>query len=142
MYHRMDTPQLPKTPDGSCTFFLSERPNRVWSWLHRSFIGIDEQMHAPVGQDAGTVLDISFVSLRTGEPLSITMTNENGGKITIRTDDLEVAGEFVQDLTTFLQIGELQSTAQFPEEMEKFKSVLMKVDEYNAVRLKLTAEMA
>merc|ERR1712157_588091 len=27
-------------------------------------------------------------------------------------------------------------------EMEKFKHVLMKVDEYNAVRLKLTAEMA
>merc|ERR1719181_2360641 len=26
--------------------------------------------------------------------------------------------------------------------MEKFKSVLMRVDEYNAVRLKLTAEMA
>merc|ERR1711862_426983 len=28
------------------------------------------------------------------------------------------------------------------DEMEKFKSVLLKVDEYNVVRLKLTAEMA
>merc|ERR1711985_72961 len=48
----------------------------------------------------------------------------------------------MQDFCQFLQITELESIAHFPEEMEKFKSVLMKVDEYNAVRLKLTAEMA
>merc|ERR1719263_46222 len=70
------------------------------------------------------------------------MTNEQGGKITIRTDDIEVAGELVQDLCAYLQVTELESVAHFPDEMEKFKSVLMKVDEYNAVRLKLTAEMA
>merc|ERR1719335_2046641 len=68
--------------------------------------------------------------------------NEQGGKITIRTDDLEVAGEIIQDFCAFLQVNELESIAHFPDEMEKFKSVLMKVDEYNAVRLKLTAEMA
>merc|ERR1719473_1041273 len=62
--------------------------------------------------------------------------------VSIRTDDLEVAGDMVQDLCAYLQITELESTADFPAEMEKFKSVLMKVDEYNAVRLKLTAEMA
>merc|ERR1719326_1557220 len=70
------------------------------------------------------------------------MTNEQGGKVTIRTDDLEVAGELVQDFCTFLQVSELESTAHFPDEMEKFKAVLMRVDEYNSVRLKLTAEMA
>merc|ERR1719188_2048298 len=62
--------------------------------------------------------------------------------ITIRTDDIEVAGELVQDLCSYLEVTELESTASFPEEMEKFKQVLLKVDEYNAVRLKLTAEMA
>merc|ERR1719473_2516019 len=70
------------------------------------------------------------------------MKSEQGGKITIRTDDLEVAGDMVQDLCSYLQVTELESVANFPDEMEKFKSVLMKVDEYNAVRLKLTAEMA
>merc|ERR1719326_1619546 len=70
------------------------------------------------------------------------MVNENGGKLTIRTDDIEVAGEMVQDLCSFLQVTELESTASFPAEMEKFKEVLTKVDEYNAVRLRLTAEMA
>merc|ERR1719335_743520 len=68
--------------------------------------------------------------------------NEQGGKITIRTDDLEVAGEIIQDLCAYLQVTELESVAHFPDEMENFKAVLMKVDEYNAVRLKLTAEMA
>merc|ERR1719231_1360168 len=48
----------------------------------------------------------------------------------------------IQDFCGFLQVNELESVAHFPDEMEKFKSVLMKVDEYNAVRLKLTAEMA
>merc|ERR550537_1948783 len=70
------------------------------------------------------------------------MTNEQGGKVTIRTDDLEVAGEIIQDFCSFLKVNELESMAHFPDEMEKFKAVLMRVDEYNSVRLKLTAEMA
>merc|ERR1719379_1343990 len=30
MYHLVDAPQVPKKPEGHCTFFLAERPNRVW----------------------------------------------------------------------------------------------------------------
>jgi len=141
MYHHVPATQLTKKPEGHCTFFLAERPNRIWSWLQRSFIQVDEQQMSR-GQDANSLLDINFVSLRTGEPLCISMTNEQGGKVTIRTDDLEVAGEMIQDFCNSLQVTELESVAHFPDEMEKFKSVLMKVDEYNAVRLKLTAEMA
>ena len=37
---------------------------------------------------------------------------------------------------------ELESSANFPSEMDKFQQVLTRVDEYNAVRMKLTAEMA
>lgn len=139
MYHSIESSQLTKKPDGHCTFFIPERPTRVWGWLQRSFISIDEQMPPP--RDS-TLIDANFLSLRTGEPLCFKMTNEQGGKITISTDDIEVAGEIVQDLCTFLQVNELESTAHFPDEMEKFRSVLMKVDEYNSVRLKLTAEMA
>merc|ERR1712039_683836 len=143
MYHNIETSQLTKTPEGYCTFLLAgERPARIWSWLQRSFIAIDEQMQNPTGPDRKVVLDVSFISLRTGEPLCISMTSEQGGTVTIRTDDIEVAGEMIQDLCSHLQVTELESQANFPEEMEKFKSVLMKVEEYNAVRLKLTAEMA
>mmetsp|Transcript_123238 Transcript_123238/g.299352 ORF Transcript_123238/g.299352 Transcript_123238/m.299352 type:complete len:716 (+) Transcript_123238:125-2272(+) len=142
MYHCIDAHDLTKKPEGYCTFFLPERPAHIWSWLQRSFIATDEQMQQPRSADHSVVLDVNFISLRTGEPLCISMTAEQGGMITIRTDDIEVAGEMVQDLCSFLQVTEQESTANFPEEMEKFKSVLLKVDEYNAVRLKLTAEMA
>jgi Bardet-Biedl syndrome 2 protein len=140
MYHCIEAHQMTKKPDGHCTFYLPERPARIWSWLQRSFIQMEEQQKP--GPDANTPIDINFLSLRTEKPLCISMTNEQGGKIIIRTDDIEVAGEIMQDFCQFLQINELESIAHFPDEMEKFKSVLMKVDEYNAVRLKLTAEMA
>lgn len=144
MYHVLESPAQAtgKQPDGFVTFYLAERPNRIWSWLQRSLIGISEQMQVPCGAQLSTVLDVNLISLRTGQPMSISMTSEQGGKITIATDDIEVAGELVQDLCEALQIQDLESTANFPDEMEKFKAVLMKVDEYNAVRLKLTAEMA
>ena len=48
----------------------------------------------------------------------------------------------IQDLCHFLGMKELESTADFPAEMKKFEEVLVQVDEYNSIRLKLTAEMA
>merc|ERR1719162_2963204 len=52
------------------------------------------------------------------------------------------AGEVLQDLCTFLQISELESVAEFPAEMEAFRAVLLRVDDYNAARIKMSAEMA
>merc|ERR1719159_1588712 len=43
MYHFVEAHQLPKKPEGNCTLYLAERPNRLWMWLQRSFISIDEQ---------------------------------------------------------------------------------------------------
>jgi Bardet-Biedl syndrome 2 protein len=135
MYHIVD--QVGKKPQGFCTFHLAEaRPNRIWSWMQKSFIAIDEKVPQPSGQAS---LAVNFTSLRTGEPLCISIS---GDEVSIRADDLEVVGEMVQDLCAYLQVQELESTADFPEEMEKFKTVLQRVEEYNSVRLKLTAEMA
>lgn len=141
MYHMIDAAAAPSRPEGFCTFHITERPNRIWSWLQRSFISIDDQMQQP-RNGSNLTLDVHFISLRSGEPLSISMSNENGGQITVRTDDIEVAGEIIQDLCVYLQVPELESIANFPDEMEKFKAVLLKVDQYNEVRLRLTAEMA
>lgn len=145
MYHRhgsdaSDQRDPPEAPQGHVKFVLPERPNRIWSWLQRSFINIDENM--PPAPGGNTLIDMNFISLRTGEPLRFVMSSENSGTITVYTDDMEVAGELVQDLCAHLQVTELESVATFPEEMEKFKGILSRVDEYNAVRLKLTAEMA
>jgi Bardet-Biedl syndrome 2 protein len=47
--------------------------------------------------------------------------------MTIRTDDMDLAGDVVQALATFLNIEDLQSIAEFPEEMETLRQVLVKV---------------
>lgn len=137
MYHLVEESKEPDmAAKGFCKFSLEQRTAQVWSWLQKSFIGVDEKVPQPTNQ---APLRASFTSLRTGEPLSITASSS---EITIQSDDLEVVGEMVQDLCAYLQVQELESTANFPQGMEKFKSVLQRVEEYNSVRLKLTAEMA
>jgi|Transcript_82697 Bardet-Biedl syndrome 2 protein len=124
-----------KEPESSVRFRVNERVNRVAMWLNNSF-NVGHKV------DRQNLLDARFVSLRNGLLLAIHMTPENGGQLTIRVNNMEVAGEIIQDLCAFLTINELESVVDFPQEFEDFKKVLMKVDEYNAVRLKLTAEMA
>ena len=60
----------------------------------------------------------------------------------IRVDDMELAGELVQDLCKYLALEELESAASFPGEMEDLRAVLTKVSDYNSQRLKMTADMA
>ena len=55
---------------------------------------------------------------------------------------MELAGELVQDLCRYFKLDELESTAHFPGDMESFRNVLTLVADYNAQRLKLTADMA
>uniref|UniRef100_A0A7S0QX50 Bardet-Biedl syndrome 2 protein homolog n=1 Tax=Pyramimonas obovata TaxID=1411642 RepID=A0A7S0QX50_9CHLO len=133
MYVPVERREAPE-PASSVTFHLNERANRVQLWLEGAFT-------MPKGADPERI-SLSFVSLRDGKSLWIDMTSDNGGTFAIKTEDMEAAGEMVQDLCGFLGVTELESIAEFPYEMETFRSVLMQVDEYNAVRLKLTAEMA
>jgi hypothetical protein len=70
------------------------------------------------------------------------MGPENGGTITIRTDSMELAGDIIQDLCRYLKIENLESLADFPAEMETFQGVLTRVEEYNAQRLKMSADIA
>lgn len=139
MYLLADGP-APSEPKGFVEFNLPTRPIALWSWLRSSFIGVSEEMPQPPSPEVA--LEVRFVSLRSKESLIISMTMVNGGTLRIRVDDMEVAGEIVQDLCNNIRVTELESVAHFRREMEKFKAVLGQVDEYNAVRLKLTAEMA
>eukprot|EP00727_Mastigamoeba_balamuthi_P010083 m51a1_g5698 putative bardet-biedl syndrome 2 protein homolog (629) ;mRNA; f:1021607-1024075 len=120
-----------KEPTGKVTFQVSERVARIWMWVRQSFLV--ESGEGP--------LNIAFVCLRdpAKRALIISMSDDT---ITIQTDDMELAGDIIQDLCEFLKITELESTASFPEEMETFKQVVTNVTEFNAARLKLTAEMA
>ena len=48
-------------------------------------------------------------------------------QITLKTDDMDLAGDVIQALAVFLNLDDLQSTADFPHEMEKLREVLVKV---------------
>lgn len=140
-----NTQQVPE-PISSVEFRIPERASRVAAWIDEAFM-TNCAANTSVHSDT---LSVTFVSLRDAKPLMIKMTGDGsgtvsagaGGRLTIRTDNLEVAGDFVQELCTGLGITELESTADFPYDMEEFRNVLVKVDEHNAVRLRLAAEVA
>lgn len=117
------------------TFTVQERVNRVIQWVQESF-------HVSNVRAEKDGVHLNFISLRDGNELGFSFTPESGGKVTIACEDMDLAAEVVQDLCNFLQVQELESVAEFPSEMTLFREVLMRVDDYNATRLKLTAEMA
>ena len=47
-------------------------------------------------------------------------------QMVIRTDDMDMAGDFIQALASFLNIEDLQVTADFPDEMEILREILVK----------------
>ena len=121
-------------PQAGVTFSVRERAARVHVWLKATF-------NVEV-QNAESSLSVGFTSLRDGKALWLMLTPKDGGTMQVLTEDMELAGEVLQDLCTFLQISELESVAEFPAEMETFRAVLLRVDDYNAARIKMTAEMA
>ncbi|OWF54157.1 Bardet-Biedl syndrome 2 protein homolog isoform X2 [Mizuhopecten yessoensis] len=121
-------------PKSSCTFTVNDRVARVLLWINQNFLLQDDLTCE------GSNLHFSFLSLRGSGPLVIKM--ESSGQVTLLTDDMDTAGDVIQNLANFLNMEDLQVTADFPAEMENLKEVLLKVDEYNIVRQKLTAEMA
>lgn len=122
-------------PVSSCVFTISERANRVAMWFNHCFI-----IDIPLTSNS---LDVFFACAdEKGGPLRITATPTSPCEISIKTNDMDLAGELIADLCEFLGMTELESNANFPIAMEQFSHTLTKVDDYNAVRLKLTAEMA
>ncbi len=88
------------------------------------------------------VLDIGFINLYDSKPLIMHIHTQTDGKVLIRTDNMEVAGDIVQDICNFMNISDLESNAEFPVEMEELKGLIKKVQDFNEVRLHLAADMA
>jgi len=128
-------PSKAQPPAAGVSFAVRQPSKRVRGWLFSTF-----NMESDSREDQP--LDQGFVSLRDRRLLWIRMAADGGGTVHIHTEDIELAGEVLQDLCAALGVTELESTADFPQEMEGFRAVLLKVDEFNSARLKLTAEMA
>ncbi|KAL2093165.1 hypothetical protein ACEWY4_010477 [Coilia grayii] len=117
-------------PTGRVTFSINDRPQRVVMWLNQNFL-LPEGIESP---------DVAFTCLRGGGLLRVSM--QTSGEITLNTDDIDLAGDLVQSLTSFLAIEDLQAEADFPSYFQELRTTLTEVDEFHSVHQKLTAAMA
>ncbi|KAI4873863.1 hypothetical protein NFI96_012983 [Prochilodus magdalenae] len=129
MYDLHVDPSAP-LPTGRVTFSINDRPQRVVMWLNQNFL-LSEGINTP---------DVTFTSLRGGGLLTISM--RSSGEITLHTDDIDLAGDLVQSLASFLATEDLQAEADFPTYFEELRVTLTEVDEFHSVHQKLTAAMA
>jgi len=128
------SPELPSNPVGYASFQVKERVQRVLLWVNQNFLLMKD---LDLKQGA---LRANFIALRADKPLAITM--EPSGQVTIRTDDMALAGEIIQAMASFLNLEDIQVTADFPEEMDTLAVTLQQIEEYNTSRQSLMAEMA
>lgn len=157
-------------PTGVLAFSLPERASRVAAWLARSFPARPEHMPVGAGGPGAPALDVRFLNSRNGGLLRIAVAEEAGGPVRIATDDMELAGDVLSDMVrarrgraeqqppaprglpalplppaqqaAHLNVHELESTADFPAAMASFRHTLSRLDECNAIRNKLSGEMA
>ncbi|KAK2848035.1 hypothetical protein Q7C36_009717 [Tachysurus vachellii] len=129
MYDLQVDPSTPH-PKGRVTFSVNDRPQRVVMWLNQNFL-LPEGINSP---------NVTFTALRGEGLLSISM--QSTGEISLNTDDIDLAGDLVQSLATFLAIEDLQAEADFPTYFEELRVTLTEVDDFHSVHQKLTAAMA
>ena len=79
------------------------------------------------------------MSLRDNQQCSFLLTEKD---LQLRTPSMELAAELIPALLSFLDIKEMNSTADFPEDMITLRQVLVTVNEYQSSRVQLTADMA
>nr|ADI46967.1 LOW QUALITY PROTEIN: BBS2m [Volvox carteri f. nagariensis] len=91
-----------------------------------------------------TLLCITPLPLSPGSPTPppALLPPSHPTQITLRTDNMDMAGELVGDLAGYLGLTDLSSTVDFPLAMKAFKLVLNSVDEHNITRLRMNADMA
>ncbi|KAI6661902.1 Bardet-Biedl syndrome 2 protein-like [Oopsacas minuta] len=122
-------------PISSVSFPLHERTNRIVMWLNQNFLLPDKITPA-------NELDIKLLSLRNRSPLFIQFKPDQSQNLIIQTDNIELAGQIVQSIAAFLAIEDLEVTANFPEFIRELDEIILKVEEFNSVREKISAEMA
>ncbi|KAG9467357.1 Bardet-Biedl syndrome 2 protein isoform X2 [Eleutherodactylus coqui] len=130
----LGNPATTPEPSSHVTFTINERVQRVVLWLNQNFLLPEdtEVQSAP--------FQICFTSLRDSGTLLLNM--KPNGEITLRTDDVDLAGDIIQSMATFLAIEDLPVEANFPKYFDQLRKVLGKVDDSHSVHQKLTADMA
>ncbi|NXT18916.1 BBS2 protein, partial [Syrrhaptes paradoxus] len=132
--YALSSPDPATEPLSFVKYTTNERPQRIVMWLNQSFLLPED------AEFQSAPFQVCFTSLRNGGQLYIKI--KPGGEISINTDDIDLAGDIVQSMASFLAIEDLQVEADFPAYLEELQKVLVKVDEHHSVDQRLTADMA
>ena len=138
-------------PKGSVTFHTTERVNRVVLWLNSAFhLDTNPSMSVPGGAATSPLtlsvtsdsLLVSFLHLLSNTPLSIRMTPEQGGTLTIRTDSFELAGDLVQDFCGYCKVDEVEAVCDFAADWQRLEELMQEVEGHNTARVSMSGDMA
>jgi len=121
-------------PEGQVNLIVKQRVQRLTMWLNQNFLLTEEL------EGNSTTLDVRFISLRDNSPLHI--KTEEGGAMKIGAKNMDLVGDIVQSLATYLGLDDLASTVNFPTEIAKLKTLISRAEELQFVRQKLSADMA
>uniref|UniRef100_G1MQN7 Bardet-Biedl syndrome 2 protein homolog n=1 Tax=Meleagris gallopavo TaxID=9103 RepID=G1MQN7_MELGA len=132
--YALSSPDSATEPLSFVSCATNERPQRIIMWLNQSFLLPED------AEFQSAPFQVCFTSLRNAGQLLIKI--KPGGEISISTDDIDLAGDIIQSMASFLAIEDLQVEADFPAYFEELRKVLVKVDEHHSVNQRLTADMA
>ncbi|OXB74090.1 UNVERIFIED_CONTAM: hypothetical protein H355_003153 [Colinus virginianus] len=132
--YALSSPDSAAEPLSFVSCATNERPQRIVMWLNQNFLLPED------AEFQSAPFQVCFTSLRNAGQLLIKI--KPGGEISISTDDIDLAGDIIQSMASFLAIEDLQVEADFPAYFEELRKVLVKVDEHHSVNQRLTADMA
>ena len=111
-------------------------------WLNQNFL-LTEEIEAKQ-----TSLDLDFLVLRNNRcqeeflckkyltvykkifpPRVVSLCMDGGGVMTVKTDDMDLAGDIVQSLGTYLGMEDLATTCSFPQEISSLEGLLSRAEE-------------
>jgi len=120
-------------PGPSVQFELREHPSKLINWAERRFLV--EQNSLRARQDGNLELLFEGAGMSIGIRWALNLC-------AIHVNSMEVAGELVQDLATFFSVHDIESRADFPEDIRSFLKLLKEVEDFSSARTQLTVNMA
>lgn len=115
---------------------VNERLERLLLWLQENFnIPIKE---LSLFKNSENIYDIRFLSLRTDKVLQIFMQNTT---IQLMTDEIELAGNVLQDLCKYFQITDLDTSISYPEYVDDLDVLIKRIEKLDNIRNQFNINM-
>lgn len=157
---RIEDPRNAPQPTAYVQFSLPVTLPPLAEWIEKSFVNMEAVKFT------GDSIQVYYVSIRrpardaggggggpggddgkgdAGGPKPLWFeARQEGSSVTckVSVNEMATAAEVVQDLASFVNVHELEASAEFPVEMTALEDILSRVAKFNAIRIRLTADMA